>query len=416
MNTDTNKIIRRFFAPDEDFAPLMATWDKSIASFPGTANISFIQDNFIRKYAAMGNLPAALIETVIADKNHLIEDQEQLMLLWHCYNYIYGSECKRKNVMAMPCLETTLPSLYGNFFILLVLAGFPGAIELYKKRRVPENILAITLKDLYVWVEQYQHELGITGLTKLIVGWMMRHLNCELFKLGRLQFEYPFMMHNNIMVFQHKITHELQVLSGDGIRYNSDGLIDGIGNVWDEAGHWLATLQETDDFIVGNPISVAGYAKNRLVKLDVAEWTNVLRGGDKVLNIHIPAGEPLTPEACNESFEQAKQFFNKYFPDYKAKAFVCFSWLLDNQFAGILKPTSNILQFQHLGWLFPAAEESEAIYRVFGKTAVEAGIDAVPHVSSMQRAIAKFLHNGGVLRNGGLFLLTENHRQSTIFK
>jgi GNAT domain-containint protein len=271
---------------------------------------------------------------------------------------------------------------------------------------LPENILKATLKDLNVWVEQYQRELSITGLTNRILGWMMSHLNGELFKIGRLQFQCPFAFNNDTMVFLHKTTNEIQVLAGNDIRYNHSGLIDGIGSVWDEDAHWTSTLQETADFVEGNPISIAGYAENRLVKLEFTEWTNVLRRGDNTLNIHIPAGEPMTPEMCTESFEQAKQFFDKYFPDYNAKAFVCFSWLLDNQFENILKPTSNIIRFQHLGRTFPIGGESEAIYRIFGPTAVKEGIDAVNHTSSMQRAIAEFIHGGGVLRNGGFFLRT----------
>jgi GNAT-like C-terminal domain/N-acyltransferase N-terminal domain len=401
VNIDKNRVIGRFFSPDEDAAELMATWTESLKSFPGVDNIPFVKDEFIKKYGKMGNLSDDSIKTVIDDKNRLVKDEAALMLLWHCASFMYHSDNGHKNCGAIPQLDKSLPGLYCNFFMLLVLAGYPHAVEFYGQRALPKQVMQDTLKDLNVWVEQYQRELGITGLTHRILGWMQGHLTGGLFKIGRLQFQYPFTLNNYIMVFRHKITDELQMLSAAGIRYNRNGLIDGVGDVWDEDGHWMATLQEGDTEAEGNPISVAGFAENRLVKLELKEWNKVLDKGDEVLNIHIPAGEPMTPEACSESFEQAKHFFSKYFSDYDFKAFVCFSWLLDNQFEGILKPTSNILKFQHLGQIFPIGGESEAIYRIFGPKAKDAGIDAVPHVSSMQRAIAEFVHDGGVLRNGG---------------
>lgn len=182
-------------------------------------------------------------------------------------------------------------------------------------------------------------------------------------------------------------------------------MIDGVGEVWDEAAHWVSTIQGIEVAIVGNPINRAGSAQKQVIELKFKDWIRVLAEGDKVLNIHIPAGEPMTPEACCESFEQARRFFSQYFPHYDFKAFVCFSWLLDSQFEHILKPTSNILKFQHLGRIWPLAGKSDAIYRIFGHQAQLDGIDAVPHVTSMQRAIAKFIYAGGVLRKGGFVLL-----------
>ena len=407
MNSDQEKIIGRFFMPGENATELMATWDESVESFPGVDNILFIQDEFIIKYGKMGDLTDDSIKTVIDDKNNLVKDELLLMFLWHCATFFstVTADNKHEKLAAIPQLDEALPKLYGNFFILLVLAGFPTAIELHESKQLPASVMTATLKDLNIWVEQYQRELGITGLTHRIFGWMQGHLNGGLFKIGRLQFNYPFLMDSGIMAFKHKITGALQLLSAADIRYNRSGLIDGINEIWDKTEHWVSTVNETETAISGNPINAAGSAEKQVIKLEFKEWDRVLNEGDEVLNIHIPAGEPMTPEACSESFEQARLFFSKYFPDYNFKAFVCFSWLLDSQFEHILKPTSNILKFQHLGRIWPMNGESEAIYRIFGQQAQKNGIDTVPHVSSMQRAIAEFVHAGGVLRNGGFLLI-----------
>jgi hypothetical protein len=407
VNIDKAMIIERFFMPDEDATTLLATWNESLASFPGVANMPFIQDEFIIKYGKLGDLTDETIKTVIHDKNNLIKDELLLSLLWHCVGFLKTTTVanKNKNIAAIPQLEKILPKLYGNFFLLLVLARFPQAIKFYEEKQLPLAVMNATLKDLNIWIEQYQRERGITGLTHRILGWLQGHLTGGLFKIGRLQFQYPYAMIDGIMAFKHQLTGEIQLLSAADIRYNGSGLIDGVGDVWDETKHWISTVKETSTTIIGNPINPQGFAEPTVIELEFKLWDKVLQEGDPVLNIHIPAGEPMTPAACSESFELAREFFGKYFSDYDFKAFVCFSWLLDSQFNDILKPTSNIIKFQHLGRIWPIQGESEAIYRIFGPQAEADGIDVVPHVSSMQRAIAAFIHAGGILRNGGFLLL-----------
>ena len=53
--------------------------------------------------------------------------------------------------------------------------------------------------------------------------------------------------------------------------------------------------------------------------------------GDPIIEIHIPAAGPLKTEDCLASIAAANEFFGKYYPDYKYKAFTCHSWLLDSR-------------------------------------------------------------------------------------
>ena len=68
--------------------------------------------------------------------------------------------------------------------------------------------------------------------------------------------------------------------------------------------------------------------------------------GEKRIGVHIPAEGPLTPELCDASFEQAKQFFAKYFPEYEYKFFTCYSWLIDETLDKYSLETSNITKFR----------------------------------------------------------------------
>ena len=399
-----DNIIERFFVGDVDSSLLMDSWDKSIKNFPGIDDIAFIKDDFIIKYGGFAGVSQSVLEHIIAEKNLLVQDNDLVKFLWHAVKFVYDPANVDIRRAAVPVMDMTLPKLYPTFFFLLLLAGIPKAITLYEHNKWPINILKDTLKDFGVWLEHSEKEFGIIGLNHHNFCWITGLLDGSTYRLGRLQFQ-KLDFTKDIRVFRHRNSGEVKILCGDGVRYNSQGLIDGVGEVWDESGHWSSSFQQGDDKVVGNLISVAGFAENRIVELKLDEWDDVLHKGDKTINVHIPAGAPLDPDACRESFELAKLFFRNHFPDYNFKAIVCFSWFLDNQFEEIVGEEANIVKFQHLGRIYPISGESAAINRIFGDRAGELGVNAVPHKTSMQRAVAEFVNNGGILRNGGMVLL-----------
>lgn len=78
-------------------------------------------------------------------------------------------------------------------------------------------------------------------------------------------------------------------------------------------------------------------------RFDIPEFN--IHIGDPVLEIHIPRGKSLDYAECDESFAKARKFFEKHFPDFKYKAFICSSWLLDDTLKKHLRENSNILAF-----------------------------------------------------------------------
>lgn len=79
--------------------------------------------------------------------------------------------------------------------------------------------------------------------------------------------------------------------------------------------------------------------------------------GDAVVNVHIPGnGLPLDPITCDESIARARDFFTRHFPERPA-AFICHTWILDDQLADYLPQTSNIIRFQQRFRLIPDPTE-----------------------------------------------------------
>jgi hypothetical protein len=121
------------------------------------------------------------------------------------------------------------------------------------------------------------------------------------------------------------------------------------------------------------------------------------------LGVHIPALGPLTPEACDASFEQARAFFPAHFPERKDKVATCGSWLLDPQLAEYLPEDSNIIRFQRrftpaLRWSLPG--DDDVIRFVFGY--VPDSIEDLPQTTTMERAAVAHIASGRhwEVRNG----------------
>lgn len=122
-----------------------------------------------------------------------------------------------------------------------------------------------------------------------------------------------------------------------------------------------------------------------------------IKAGDKILDIHIPEGEPLLKEVCLKSVEDAKNFFAEYFPDYDYKCFICHSWLLDTSLEKFLKPESNILQF---GKMFEKirVDKSDAILRyLFQLDTTRDNLKNAVAYNSFTDAIKRHAMNGGEL-------------------
>ncbi|MEU7742543.1 acyltransferase domain-containing protein [Nonomuraea sp. NPDC049158] len=114
--------------------------------------------------------------------------------------------------------------------------------------------------------------------------------------------------------------------------------------------------------------------------------------GDLALSVHIPDFKgPMTPAACDASFERAREFFPSCFPAERFLIATCHSWLLDDQLAGHLPASSNIVAFQRRFHLLHRCDTGAALEFVFGAEAAAEW----PRRTRLERAIADHLAAGG---------------------
>ena len=115
------------------------------------------------------------------------------------------------------------------------------------------------------------------------------------------------------------------------------------------------------------------------------------------LAVHIPSFMgPLTPEVCDASFAQAREFFAAHFPTETFRLAVCRSWLLDEQLARFLPPTSNIVQFQQrfgIAYRAEKPEDGDTLDFIFRSPNVP--LDQLPQRTTLERAVVRHLQAGG---------------------
>ncbi|MFC4008651.1 acyltransferase domain-containing protein [Nonomuraea purpurea] len=116
--------------------------------------------------------------------------------------------------------------------------------------------------------------------------------------------------------------------------------------------------------------------------------------GSPALGVHVPDFRgPMTPAACDASFERAREFFPRHFPDEDVRVVTCGSWLLDEQLARYLPAESNIVAFQRRFHLLDRYDGSDMMAFVFGGDAAD--LARLPRRTRLERAVGDHLAAGG---------------------
>ena len=128
-----------------------------------------------------------------------------------------------------------------------------------------------------------------------------------------------------------------------------------------------------------------------------------IKKGDPIISMHIPEGEPLLKEKCEESLNLARKFFAKYFPEHNYSYFYCHSWLLDQTNAEFLGENSNIVKFASLFRKISRDETLAATKYVFRWNITADEVAGAKAETKLQKAIQAHLAEGKKLyATGGL--------------
>ncbi len=368
----------------------------------------FLSPDFVRAASTDVGLPTEAGEAAVVAARRTADSPHLSSLIWHFHYRLYQSRTPSwHNIETWPTLEASLGDDAGVFYLVLLLSNVPAVLDLHRSHQVPPEVTRDTLLDIRHWLAVKRNRTGreTWGFTPANVAWLRYHTCGDLYRLGRLQYQFG-PLHLRIRVFRHVGSRVVLALSEDGVHYLPDGRLSQEGQV---DGAWASSLQLTETEAIGNPILPIGQARQRTVRLPLAAWRQVLTGGDPVLHVHIPSGGPMSHKLCGESIRAAIDFFPRHFPERPVTAFSCSSWILDARLESLLPPTSNLVRFQREVYLVPTGLGDDSLLRnVFGR--VPADLSKAARDTSLQRAILEVLGSGRSLPTGGggCFLLPDD--------
>jgi hypothetical protein len=303
-----------------------------------------------------------------------------------------------------PAVETwgLLADMYRPLVFLTML---PAMIARHRAMGIDEQIIRDTADDLPLWMEEHHRKFGRWG-TCDSAGWFCVHLNGELFKLGRLQFEFgefelPFVILQDDAGRPHAVVKGQHLIRADGQFASADHGID-----QNAADNWttLYTDHENDADIIGHAAEESGSISSTVYSFPTDSYKRLVAPGDPIISVHIPARGKLDLAACEASFTQARDFFQRYFPAYNARIFTCSSWLMDPQLTGLKQSQSNLSRFVKLfhSLPIPSGNSDQMFERVFDN---ECDIATLPRDTSLRRDILAHIEAGGRWRSASGYRL-----------
>lgn len=383
---------------------LQTEWEKSVCSEPEKWDLlqrECWREN--RQWCGCEERCDAALEGATA----LVATRPELHLLaWHCHRLVFDVEGYNRGgewIALIPVLDRIKAGLSGVFFLWLALGAAPRLRRQNKQRAIPDEITKATLWDIGIVQRRYaRYNHNEIGVQPRLLYWHRLVSSGDLHRVGR--FEYiarPF--RGRLRAFRNNTTAQVMALSLPEVNYNAEGYLP----YTDEPPAWTSTYTETESTFTGNPVSPRGFALRQTVELPKTDWQEVLAPDDLSLEIHIPEGEALTEASCRQSFAEAIDFYTTFYPQYKMRSFVCYSWLFNTQFETLFSPNSNVVAWQREVYLFPVPSTGrDGLYFVFGQDTIDP--KNAPRDSYMRRAIIDHLHSGKKLRSGGMFFLFDD--------
>ena len=397
----------------ETSRPVFETnWARTISTFADRAHDLLSSDTIQANCRLLGmNFKA---ERALLECASLFDEVTDLTLLhWHCHQELvmrlderlehtksaYGESAG----IEWPNLSRTIHPDIELFYVYVFLSTVPRLIEFHHQAGISEFVTTDTLSDLELWLLEFKEETGRWGFREQ--EWLSRHFVGDVFKIGRLQFETTVFNHP-FRVFRRMADQGIQILAEGELEVREDGLLNGTDKT--RATHIWKTSLSTGGFVSGHPVTRDGAISSDSVQLNAEEWREILKPGDPVLGVHIPATSRMDYTRCCRSFARSLPFFKRHFPDFRPRAYTCSSWLLDVQLKDHLSAESNIVRFLNEWNLIPEpdADSKQTVERVFGD--VDSDLNTWPQDTSLQKIMVDHMKKGGHWRMGAGLIIPDS--------
>lgn len=388
-------------------------WEQSVASLPvGTP--FFLTPQAIRENRELTGIEPEIDEELFAHADRIIASGALRALVWHCYQWTYVYEAPGR-MLGWPSFRPTLGDGGDVLYLLVTLAMAPLIKEAHQRLSVPQEITRQTMSGAASFLDRYRHgHNGRNGAFKCEMWWLRNYTSGELLRIGR--FEYRIRpMRGQIRVYRNDRTRGTVALAAEGTRFDRFGYIEALDAKPDSEG-WTAHLRKRSDGVLGTPISPFGRAEHRRARLDAAAWREVIVPDETpMLDVHIPSGGRMTPEAVEASLQDAAEYFGTRRDSKDFAGFYCVSWVFGPHLEEIFSASSNLVRLLKQVYLYPVpTNRADGLFFVFSDERYYGGkFDAnwlAAHVprTTLEAKVREFILAKKVWRGGGMFILRED--------
>ena len=380
---------------------------------PEILNTEFIEqendlqltEETIAEYARFCSIPEPVVSELKEAVRLALQDPAAVLIIKTIYRCVYLTNSGG----ATPWTLQPLQKKYGDNAHLMCLAAALGLVPILKKLHaslsISEQITRDTCFQLNAYCNNHITGTGKPGIYPQQFNWLSVYQLPESFmvRLGRFEFRrinYPFHSH----VFRHKTTKELVIFANPEFQFDCSGFaIENTPGVPDCT--FQSIYEEDDDTATGNPVSPDGRTSRETKTINKAEYDLILGHGMPVLDMHIPSGGGMTSEESERSFRLAKRFFAEHSePDNMPVAIVCSSWIFNPNLPEILNQESNLVRLLKRVHPVPrASTQTDGLWFIFLHEGAFELLKA-PRKTSLQKAVTRYIENGGRWRIGGMFL------------
>ncbi|MBR5543224.1 MAG: DUF5596 domain-containing protein [Oscillospiraceae bacterium] len=318
------------------------------------------------------------------------------------YNYtLYCIIRDHADVSILPPPDRGVPET--DFSPMFALLWFlEDMISDMERRGLPHSVISDTLYGFDAEINDYYDMFSRSGMRRY-VEWFLLFVYNKIIRVGRLNFEFK-TLSDRVRVY--KKGDDIKILI-DGAKMHTGGMMFGSAGQDDEKGSFFAEIEEFPDGSVSG-FSVNGRGECVPEKITLSGYREVLRPGDEVCGIHIPANEPFSADMCRAAISDFKTILQKHYPERKIKAFICDSWMLEPALFDIMGKETNITRFAKLFLLHPRKSDAEDVYFFLFHVPEKVPAETLPEKSSMQRAVKEYLMQGNPFyEKAGIILYEE---------
>lgn len=351
---------------------------------------------YIDQFIKSTEIKKMLEETrlVVAKESSLKKHLEEM-----CY-VLYVERDKGKFLNELKSRHEALENLLGDlnrvFSLYIYEQGLDDLVKFYSDRKIPDNILYDVMNDINIWVDNYYVQHGKYGFDEDI--WLVNHIHGDIFGLGRLQFAFgKYQSHTEV----YKYDEDILVVAVKDTPINESGEYADQDNVFIKAKYEKLDGDILSAHLVNTETGIIDLTPSNI---DLSKYKLLLKPGDDILGVHIPASGKMDYDECLKSFDLARVFFPKHFPEFNFKAFTCDSWLLSNEIKGIVSENSNIYKFSSLFTKYISKGTHPFIYKwIFGFDCED--VAKMQPTSSMAKKVQQLVLSGGDIYSRGGFIL-----------